>query len=51
MTMPKEQAFQFELKIPNSQTRAAMQEAEDIIRTRDTRFTTSDELCIEPERR
>ncbi|CFQ35457.1 MULTISPECIES: type II toxin-antitoxin system RelB/DinJ family antitoxin [Yersinia] len=45
-----DQAFPFELKVPNSQTRAAMLEAEEIVRTRDARFTTSDELFIELEK-
>lgn len=36
--------------VPNTQTRAAMQEAEEIVRTRDVRFTTSDELFIELEK-
>ena len=45
-----DQAFPFELKVPNTQTRAAMHEAEEIVRTRDARLITSDELFIELEK-
>ena len=45
-----DQAFPFELKVPNPQTRAAMQEAEEIVQAHSARFTTSDELFIELEK-
>jgi DNA-damage-inducible protein J len=37
-------AFPLELEVPNAETRAAMAEAERIVRTRRARFVTADEL-------
>ena len=37
-------AFPLELEVPNAETRAAMAEAEEIVRTRRARFVTADEL-------
>ena len=42
--MIAEQAFPLELKVPNSETRAAMEEARAILRARKTRFDTGDQL-------
>lgn len=39
-----EQAFPLELKVPNAQTRAAIAEAENIVRSRGVRFADADEL-------
>jgi DNA-damage-inducible protein J len=39
-----EQALPFELKVPNSETRAAMAEADEIARTRSARFANAQEL-------
>ncbi len=39
-----EQAFPLELKVPNSETRAAMEEAHAMLRARKARFETADEL-------
>lgn len=39
-----DQAFPLELKVPNAETRAAMREADEIIRSGKARFTRSDEL-------
>ncbi|MFZ4221439.1 type II toxin-antitoxin system RelB/DinJ family antitoxin [Enterobacter ludwigii] len=39
-----EQAIPFELKVPNSSTLEAMNEAEGIAKTRAARFTSSDEI-------
>ncbi len=45
-----DQAFPLELKVPNAKTRAAMAEAEAIVRTRRARFTTADELFANLEK-
>ena len=37
-----EQRLPFELKVPNAETRAALTEAEAIIRTRNARFTSAE---------
>ncbi|MDS4040470.1 MAG: type II toxin-antitoxin system RelB/DinJ family antitoxin [Candidatus Competibacter sp.] len=39
-----EQRLPFELKAPNAETRAALAEAEAIIRTRNARFTSAEAL-------
>jgi DNA-damage-inducible protein J len=39
-----EQAFPLELKVPNTQTLAAMGQAEEILNARRTRFASSDAL-------
>jgi len=39
-----DQAFPLELKVPNAETRAAMAEADDIVKARRARFETPDEL-------
>ncbi|MEQ1603109.1 MAG: type II toxin-antitoxin system RelB/DinJ family antitoxin [Methylophilaceae bacterium] len=39
-----DQAFPLELKVPNAETRAAMTEANEIIRLRHVRFATADAL-------
>ena len=39
-----DQAFPFELKVPNTETRAAMAEADQMTRARRARFATADEL-------
>jgi DNA-damage-inducible protein J len=39
-----EKRLPFELKVPNSQTRAAMQEVDEMLRSRRARFATSEEL-------
>ncbi|MGH6993530.1 MAG: type II toxin-antitoxin system RelB/DinJ family antitoxin [Caulobacteraceae bacterium] len=39
-----EQAFPLELKVPNAETIAAMEEAEEIIRTGRFRFATPEEM-------
>jgi DNA-damage-inducible protein J len=45
-----DQAFPLELKVPNATTRAAMAEAEDIMRKRRARFASSDELFADIEK-
>jgi DNA-damage-inducible protein J len=45
-----DQAFPLELKVPNAETRAAMEEAEEIARTGAARFTSADELIAELEK-
>lgn len=45
-----DQAFPLELKVPNAETRAAMAEAEEIIRARRARFATADKLFAELEK-
>jgi len=44
-----DQAFPLELKVPNAETRAAMAEAETIVRTR-SRFATAGELFADLEK-
>jgi DNA-damage-inducible protein J len=39
-----DEALPFELRIPNAETRAAMQEARDMMKTRKARFDTAGEL-------
>lgn len=39
-----EQAFPLELKVPNSETRAAMEEAHAILRARKARFENAEDL-------
>ena len=39
-----DQGFPLELKVPNARTRAAMKEADDIIRNRRARFENGDDL-------
>ena len=39
-----EQAMPFEIKVPNSETRAAMDEANEIVRTRRARFANAQEM-------
>jgi len=44
-----DQAFPFELKVPNAETRSAMIEANEIARTRHGRFATADALMADLE--
>ena len=44
-----EQAFPLELKVPNAETRAAMAEVDEMVRTRAARFTSADEMFAELE--
>lgn len=39
-----EKAMPFDVRVPNAETRAAMAEAEDIVRDRNARFDTAQEL-------
>jgi DNA-damage-inducible protein J len=39
-----DQAFPLELKVPNAQTRAAIEEAHAILRARKARFESTDDL-------
>ncbi|MGA8172068.1 MAG: type II toxin-antitoxin system RelB/DinJ family antitoxin [Methylocystis sp.] len=45
-----DQAFPLELKIPNTETRAAIAEAAEIAQTRRARFATADELFADLEK-
>ena len=45
-----DQAIPFEVKAPNAETRAAMAEAEDIIRTRRARFTDAEQMFADLEK-
>jgi DNA-damage-inducible protein J len=45
-----DQAFPLELKAPNAATRAAMAEADEIVRSRAARFATPDELFADLEK-
>jgi DNA-damage-inducible protein J len=45
-----DQAFPLELKVPNTETRAAMAEADEIARSRSTRFTNADDLMADIEK-
>jgi DNA-damage-inducible protein J len=45
-----EQAFPLELKVPNAQTRAAMAEADAMVRTRQARFANAKALFAELEK-
>ena len=44
-----EQAFPLELKVPNQATQAAMAEAQTMIRAREARFATGDDLIASLE--
>lgn len=44
-----DQAFPFELKVPNAETRAAMAEAETVVRSRSARFHSSEDLLNDIE--
>ena len=44
-----DQAFPLELKVPNAQTRRAMAEVDDMVKTRKARFTSADEMFAELE--
>ena len=46
-----DQAFPLELKVPNAETRAAMAEAEKMIRAHRPRFATADELFANLEKK
>ena len=39
-----DQAFPLELKVPNAETRAAMAEAEQVVKSRGSRFATADDM-------
>jgi DNA-damage-inducible protein J len=45
-----EQAFPLELKVPNAETRAAMEEARSMARARTARFDTGDALIDDLEK-
>ena len=45
-----DQSFPLELKVPNTVTRAAMSEADEIARIRRHRFATADELFADLEK-
>ena len=45
-----DKAFPLELKVPNADTRAAMAEADKIVRTRRGRFASADELFADLEK-
>ncbi len=45
-----DQAFPLELRVPNAETRSAMAEAEEIVRTRHARFANADELFADLEK-
>ena len=45
-----DQAFPLELKVPNAETRAAMAEAEEIVRERKARFTNAEDMFAELEK-
>ena len=44
-----EQAFPLELKVPNAETRAAMAEADDIVKAGRARFATVEEMLADLE--
>ena len=46
----KDQAFPLELKVPNSTTREAMIEADEMIRNRQMRFATAEEMFVALEK-
>ena len=46
----KDQAFPLELKVPNAQTRAAMEEAREIYKERAARFDATDALINDLEK-
>ncbi len=45
-----DQAIPFEVKAPNAETRAAMAEAEDIVRARRARFVDADQMFADLEK-
>ena len=45
-----DQAFPLELKVPNSETRAAMAEAEAMLKDRRNRFSTANPLFVDLEK-
>ncbi|GAB6057968.1 type II toxin-antitoxin system RelB/DinJ family antitoxin [Desulfonatronum parangueonense] len=45
-----DQAFPLELKVPNAQTRAAMEEAREIMAARSLRFSSSEALIDDIEK-
>lgn len=45
-----DQAFPLEMKVPNSETRAAMAEADEIIAARRARFSNADDLIADLEK-
>ena len=45
-----DQAFPLELKVPNAQTRAAMEESRAIMATRHARFASAEELFADLEK-
>ena len=45
-----DQAFPLELKVPNTQTRAAMEESRTMMATRRARFASADELFTDLEK-
>ena len=50
MRVVAEKQLPFALKVPNAETRAAMQEADSIVRTRRARFTKAADLINELEK-
>ena len=44
-----DQAFPLELKVPNAQTRQAMAEVDEMVKTRTARFASADEMFAELE--
>ncbi|WP_296541470.1 type II toxin-antitoxin system RelB/DinJ family antitoxin [Rhodoferax sp.] len=45
-----DQAFPLELKVPNAETRAAMEESRAMVATRRARFASADKLFADLER-
>ncbi len=45
-----EQAFPLELKVPNAETRAAMKEADEIIRSGKLRFNSAEEMFAQHDK-
>lgn len=45
-----DQALPFEIKVPNARTRAAMAEADEMVRSHRARFATADELFANLEK-
>ena len=45
-----DQAFPFELKVPNAQTQRAMAEVDEMVKTRKARFASADEMFAELEK-
>jgi DNA-damage-inducible protein J len=50
MRVIAEKQLPFALKVPNAETRAAMAEADDIVKTRRARFATANELFNDLEK-